>query len=82
MEKRKRCEDLVPKNDLMEALMQMKDEEGNRLSEDEVLDNIVTLILAGYTSTSIVIMFALYYLARFPDVLQKLKVTDGNAKRY
>ncbi|KAL1541578.1 ent-kaurenoic acid monooxygenase [Salvia divinorum] len=73
LEKRNKFEASVPKNDLMEALMQMKDEEGNRLSEDEVLDNIVTLILAGYTSTSVAIMWAVYYLAKYPEVLLKLR---------
>ena len=58
----------------MEALMQMKDEEGNRLSEDEVLDNIVTLIIAGYSSTSVAIMWAVYYLAKYPEVVVKLRV--------
>lgn len=61
--------------------MQMKDEQGSKLSEDEVLDNIVSLIIAGYISTSAAIMWALYYLAKYPDVLQKLQVhiaTDGN----
>ncbi|KAL1541580.1 ent-kaurenoic acid monooxygenase [Salvia divinorum] len=73
LEKRNKFEASVLKNDLMEALMQMKDEEGNRLSEDEVLDNIVTLIIAGYTSTSVAIMWAVYYLAKYPEILLRLR---------
>ncbi|KAH6807642.1 hypothetical protein C2S51_028750 [Perilla frutescens var. frutescens] len=75
LEKRKQREASasVPKNDLLEALMQMKDEAGRRLSDNEVLDNIVTLIVAGFTSTSVAIMWALYYLAKYPDVLHKLR---------
>uniref|UniRef100_A0A0D9XJ62 Cytochrome P450 n=1 Tax=Leersia perrieri TaxID=77586 RepID=A0A0D9XJ62_9ORYZ len=34
--------------DLMSGLMQMKDEQGNRLSDNEVVDNIVSLVIGGY----------------------------------
>lgn len=74
LETRKNCDASKAKNDLMEALMQTKDEEGNRLTDIEVLDNIVTLLVAGYTSTALAIMWAIYYLAKSPDVLEKLRV--------
>ncbi|KAL3845996.1 hypothetical protein ACJIZ3_003399 [Penstemon smallii] len=73
MEKRKKFGVSSGNNDLLEGLMQMKDEEGKQLSETEILDNIVSLVLAGYTSTSLAIMWAFYYLAKYPDVLQKLR---------
>ncbi|KAJ8771857.1 hypothetical protein K2173_027034 [Erythroxylum novogranatense] len=59
--------------DLMDGLMQMKDEEGNRLSDQEVLDNIVNLIVAGYETTAVASMWAMYYLAKYPDVLKRLR---------
>lgn len=55
--------------DLMDGLMRMKDDEGNQLSDREVIDNIVSLIVAGYESTTLVSMWAIYYLAKFPIVL-------------
>ncbi|XP_075480692.1 ent-kaurenoic acid oxidase 1-like [Primulina tabacum] len=61
------------KDDLMEGLMQMKDEEGKHLSDIEILDNIVSLVVAGYASTSLSIMWAFYYLAKYPNVLEKLQ---------
>ncbi|KAI3463999.1 hypothetical protein Pfo_020662, partial [Paulownia fortunei] len=73
MEKRKKCDSSNAKNDLMEGLMQMKDEEGKQLRDVEVLDNIVSLVIAGYVSTSLAIMWAFYYLAKYPDVLKKLR---------
>ncbi|KAK1363375.1 Ent-kaurenoic acid oxidase 1 [Heracleum sosnowskyi] len=60
-------------NDLMDGLMGLKDDEGKELSDTEVLDNIVSLVIAGYESTSLAIMWALYYLAKYPSVLQKLR---------
>ncbi|KAL8457331.1 hypothetical protein ACS0TY_035253 [Phlomoides rotata] len=73
LERRKNCDASEAKNDLMEGLMQIKDEEGNRLTDIEVLDNIVTLLVAGYTSTALAKMWAIYYLAKTPDVLEKLR---------
>ncbi|KAF8378386.1 hypothetical protein HHK36_029725 [Tetracentron sinense] len=61
------------RNDLMNGLMHMKDEEGKQLGDDEVLDNIIGLIVGGYKSTSLALMWAIYYLAKFPDVLRKLR---------
>lgn len=61
-------------NDLMDGLMGLKDDEGKEPSDTEVLDNIVSLVIAGYESTSLAIMWGLYYLAKYPTVLQKLRV--------
>jgi ent-kaurenoic acid hydroxylase len=59
--------------DLMSGLMKLKDDEGKLLSDDEVLDNIVNLVVAGYETTSLTIMWSFYYLAKYPKVLQKLR---------
>ncbi|PIA27968.1 hypothetical protein AQUCO_07400071v1 [Aquilegia coerulea] len=61
------------KNDLMEGLMRIRDEEGKLLGDEEVLDNILGLVVAGYQSTSLASMWALYYLAKHPNVVQKLR---------
>ncbi|XAR50094.1 hypothetical protein NMG60_11004327 [Bertholletia excelsa] len=60
-------------NDVMEGLMELKDEEGRGLNEKEVVDNIVNLIVGGYESTSLAITWALYYLAKYPKIVQKLR---------
>nr|ALI58397.1 ent-kaurenoic acid oxidase 3 [Scoparia dulcis] len=73
MERRKESDASNAKHDLMEGLMQMKDEDGKQLSDVEVLDNIVSLVVAGYTSTSLAIMWAFYYLAKCPHVLERLR---------
>ncbi|KAK2965943.1 hypothetical protein RJ640_005359 [Escallonia rubra] len=59
--------------DLLDGLMRVKDERGQQLSDVEVLDNIVSLVVAGYESTSVAIMWALYYLAKYPPVLETLR---------
>ena len=70
-EKRKEC---IETMDLMDSLMDIKDNEGNHLTDDEVVDNIVSFIVAGYVSTSLASVWALYYLSKSPKVLQKLRV--------
>ena len=62
--------------DLMSGLMQMEDEHGNKLCDDEVVDNIVSLVVAGYESTSNAIMWAAYHLAKSPHALRKLRVIN------
>lgn len=75
LEKRKRNPNLdETTNDLIEAFIQLKDENGSQLSDEEVLDNLVSLVVAGYVSTALAAMWAVYYLAKFPKVLQKLRV--------
>ncbi|KAK4837324.1 hypothetical protein QYF36_004568 [Acer negundo] len=62
--------------DLMDGLMQVEDDIGKRLSDQEVLDNIVSLVVAGYTSTAMASTWALYFLAKYPNVLEKLRVVE------
>ncbi|KAM7475595.1 hypothetical protein LguiB_022838 [Lonicera macranthoides] len=73
LEQRKRNDNDSDKNDLMDGLIKLRDEEGKQLSDSEVLDNIVSLVVAGYETTSLAKTWALYYLAKYPDVLQKLR---------
>ena len=54
--------------------MQMEDSQGKKLNDDEVVHNIVSLVFAGYESTSNAIMWAVYHLAKSPHALHKLRV--------
>lgn len=72
IEKRKsRSEETI--TDLLDGIKQIKDEEGNKLSDQEVLDNIIALVVGGYESTTLESMWAIYYLAKYPIVLKKLR---------
>ncbi|OAY66011.1 Ent-kaurenoic acid oxidase 2 [Ananas comosus] len=59
--------------DLMDGLMDIEDEEGKHLSDDEVVDNIVSLVIGGYQSVTLTSTWALYLLSKSPQVLQKLR---------
>ncbi|XP_047331719.1 ent-kaurenoic acid oxidase 1-like [Impatiens glandulifera] len=75
MEKRRENKEyaMSKKNDVLNGLMELKDEDGNNLDEIEILDNILSLVVAGYESTSLSIMWAIYNLAKYPDVLEKVR---------
>ncbi|KAI7986459.1 Ent-kaurenoic acid oxidase 2 [Camellia lanceoleosa] len=50
----------------------LQDGAGNKLCDEEVIDSIIGLVVAGYEPTALASMWAIYYLAKFPKVLQKL----------
>ncbi|XP_021855723.2 ent-kaurenoic acid oxidase 1 [Spinacia oleracea] len=65
-------------NDLMDGLIKMKDEEGRQLSDEEVLDNVVSTILVGHVSIAYAVTWSLLFLAKSPHVLLKLR-EENNA---
>ncbi|KEH17088.1 cytochrome P450 family 90 protein [Medicago truncatula] len=71
--KRKNENKVKSTSDLMDGLMQIEDGEGDKLSDKEVVDNIVSLVIGGYMSTSLSSMWAIYLLAKYPIVLKKLR---------
>ncbi|KAK9278687.1 hypothetical protein L1049_028261 [Liquidambar formosana] len=73
LEKRKNQNRTETMDDLMDRMMQTEDDEGNNLLDEEMLDNIINLMVAGYESTALSSMWAIYYLAKFPNVLKKLR---------
>ncbi|XP_047331720.1 ent-kaurenoic acid oxidase 2-like [Impatiens glandulifera] len=75
MEKRRENKEYATskKNDMLNGLMELKDEYDKNLDEIEILDNIFILVVAGYESTSLSIMWAIYNLAKYPDVLEKVR---------
>lgn len=78
MRRRKACEGeekVLVEDDVMSGLMQMEDDNGKKLSDEEVVDNIVTLVVGAYESTANTITWATYHLAKSPDALAKLRVS-------
>jgi len=68
IEKRRRD----PQDDLLSALV-MVEEEGDRLSEEELITNYQTLITAGFETTMNLIGTGLLTLLRHPDQLARLR---------
>lgn len=61
-----------PKQDLISGLVQARDEEG-RLTELELIDTCILLLLAGHETTVNLIANGLLLLAKHPEALEQLK---------
>lgn len=61
-----------PKDDLFSALIQAE-EDGDRLSEEELLANTVLLLIAGHETTSGLIANGMYTLHAQPEALAQVK---------
>jgi cytochrome P450 family 110 len=58
--------------DILSLLMSARDEEGNSMSDIELRDELITLLLAGYETTATAMAWALYWTHQKPEVLEKL----------
>jgi cytochrome P450 len=60
-------------NDLLDLLLAARDEEsGTGMSDQQLKDEILTLLFAGHDTTSAALSWSLYLLARHPDVQEAL----------
>jgi len=56
-------------NDLLDKLIQARDPDtGEQMHDEEICDEVITLYLAGYDTTSLALSFCWYELALHPDI--------------
>jgi cytochrome P450 len=63
-----------PAQDLLSNLLQVRDEEtgSNALTDDEIRDEIVTMLVAGYETTAHALTWTWYLLSQHPESEKKL----------
>lgn len=67
-------------DDLLGLLLALRDDDGSGLSDDEVRDEVLTLILSGHETTANVLTWAAAYLAAAPRAREALEAeADGQA---
>ncbi|NJM17799.1 MAG: cytochrome P450 [Richelia sp. SM1_7_0] len=59
-------------DDLLSMLLNLQAEDGTRMSDKQVRDEVMTFILAGHETTALVLSWAWYLLAKHPEVEAKL----------
>jgi cytochrome P450 len=59
--------------DVLSLLLWAEDEEGDRLSDQQVRDEVMTLLFAGHDTTTSTIAFMFHELSRRPDVARELR---------
>jgi cytochrome P450 family 135 len=69
---RRRAADLAEREDILSLLLQARDEEGGGLSDRELRDELVTLLVAGHETTAAALSWALVELARDPAAQARL----------
>ena len=64
-------------DDLLSVLLQMRDEDGQSMSDRQVRDELMTLIGAGNDTTTLALCYAWYLLARHPEAEAQLMAEIG-----
>jgi len=70
--------------DILSLLLDAEDEDGNRLNDTQIRDEVMTLLFAGHDTTTSTVSFMFYELARNPHVAARLAaeqdaLCDGGA---
>ena len=58
--------------DFLQMYLQAQDKDGNYFTDDELLDELMTLIVAGFETSANTLNWAWYLLAKYPDVEAKI----------
>jgi cytochrome P450 len=61
------------RGDLLSALMEVRDEEGRPMSEEQLRDETITMLLAGHETTALGLTWTWYLLSRNPDAVARLE---------
>ena len=69
---RRRAPDLASRPDVLSQLIRVEDG-GDRLSDEELRDQLVTLLLAGHETTASALAWALYEVGRDPEQLRRAR---------
>lgn len=60
------------RTDILTLMLAAQDEDGQSMTDGELRDELLTLLLAGHETTASAITWALYWIVRSPTVLEKL----------
>jgi len=78
--RRRGQDDLEQRADILSLLLQARDEDGREMTDGELRDELVTLLLAGHETTATSVAWAIERLVRHPDKLARL-VAEIDAQR-
>src|ERR1700730_8850634 len=73
LRRRRAQEDLAERTDILSLLMQARDEDGQPMTDQELRDELVTLLLAGHETTATSVAWAVERLVRHPQKLRRLQ---------
>jgi cytochrome P450 len=87
LRRRRAQQDLAQRTDILSLLMQARDDDGQPMTDGELRDELVTLLLAGHETTATSVAWAVERLVRHPHKLARLVAEvdegrDGAADSY
>ncbi len=68
----RRASDAPSGSDILSLLMSVRDQVGEPMTDRELRDELMTLLLAGHETTATALAWALYWVHQLPEVLAKL----------
>lgn len=83
----RRRADKIERNDFLSILLNARDDDGQPMSDVQLMDECLTLFGAGYESSSATMSWAWYLLCQHPDIYQKVqeevdRVLQGRTPSY
>lgn len=66
------------RTDILSLLMDARDEDGQPMTDVELRDELMTLLLAGHETTATALAWALYWVHKLPSVREKLLAEIDN----
>ena len=75
--RRRALTDLDERQDILSMLVQATDEDGEHLTDEELRDELMTLLIAGHETTATMLSWAIHDLARDPDAQERLAEEGG-----
>jgi len=63
--------------DLLSMLLQAEDQDGSRMSDRQLRDEVMTFLLAGHETTALSLSWIWYLLSQHPEAAQKLRSELG-----
>ena len=71
--RRRQAADLEERTDVLSLLLRARDEDGRAMSDGELRDELMTMLLAGHETTATGLAYAFDLLPRHPEVLARLR---------
>jgi cytochrome P450 len=75
--RRRALTDLDEREDILSMLVQATDEDGKHLTDEELRDELMTLLIAGHETTATLLAWAIHDLARDQDSQDRLASEGG-----
>ena len=81
---RREASDLQSRTDILSLMLQARDENDQPMTDEELRDELVTLLLAGHETTATALAWTFERLVRHPEAMQRLvaEIDAGEEEKY